>query len=239
VTPSVLAISLDLDDTLWEVAPVIRRAEDELWAWLAQSYPRIVERFSETRALELRQQLALEHANRAHDFRFLRLRVLAHMASLSGYAESVAEEAFEVFDSARNRVELFPDVEPALERLAGRYRIVALTNGNASLEKIGIDRYFHGFVSAAAGVAKPDPGIFATAVEQAGVPAERVLHVGDHPEFDVAGAARAGLRTAWINRRGDPWPEALAPPNHTVTSMSELHDLLISMPPAAEPTQGG
>ena len=114
------AISLDLDDTLWAVGPVIRRAEAELWQWLEEHYPRVGERFTPEVAFELRQRAAEEHPQKAHDFRFLRKQVLAHMATTSGYAASVAHDAFEIFDAARNRVELYPDVEPALVSLARR-----------------------------------------------------------------------------------------------------------------------
>lgn len=221
------AISLDLDDTLWAVAPVIRRAEVELWSWLAEHYPRVTTQFSPEVAFELRKQVALEHADMAHDFRFLRKRVLAHMAAAAKYEANMVDAAYDVFDAARNRVELFPDVEPALESLAKRFTVIAVTNGNASLARIGIDHYFHGAVSAAeTGVAKPHARIFAAAVDRAGVLPEEVLHVGDHPELDVVGAAEAGLRTAWINRTSADWPEHLPAPDATVRTMSELHTLL-------------
>ncbi len=45
-----------------------------------------------------------------------------------------------------------------------------------------------------AGAAKPDPRIFRAALERLGVPAAAALYVGDHPQHDVAGARRAGLR---------------------------------------------
>lgn len=236
---SIRAISLDLDDTLWAIGPVIRRAEAELWDWLGEHYPRIGARFTPEIAVELRQQAAEDHADRAHDFRFLRKRVLAHMAAASGYAESVADSAFDVFDAARNRVELFPDVEPALASLASRYTVVAVTNGNACLRRIGIAHFFDGVVSAAeTGFAKPSPRIFAAAVEHAGVDPSEVLHVGDHPELDVAGAADAGLRTAWVNRTDADWPAHLRPPDATVATMTDLHDLLAaatSREPLASP----
>ena len=221
------AISLDLDDTLWEVGPVIRRAESELWAWLGANYPRVTARFSPEIAFELRKRIADEHAHMAHDFRFLRKRVLAHMADEAGYGDGMVDAAYDVFDAARNRVELFPDVEPALGSLSERFRVIALTNGNASLDRIGIDHFFHAAVSAAdAGVAKPHADIFAAAVEHAGVAPEEVLHVGDHPELDVVGAADAGLRTAWVNRNDADWPTHLPQPDATVTNMIELRQLL-------------
>lgn len=234
------AISLDLDDTLWAVGPVIRRAETELWLWLGEHYPRIAERYSPEVAFELRQRVAEEHPQKAHDFRFLRKRVLAHMATTSGYAASVAHDAFEVFDAARNRVELFPDVEPALVSLATRFSVIAVTNGNACLTRIGIDQYFSGVVSAAeTGYAKPARQIFDVAVERAGVAADEVLHVGDHPEFDVNGAADAGLRTAWINRTDANWPEHLDPPDLTVNSMTDLKELLDATVPRRDQGQSG
>ncbi len=230
------AISLDLDDTLWEVGPVIRRAEAELWAWLGANYPRVTARFSPEIAFELRKRIADEHAHMAHDFRFLRKRVLNHMAVEAGYGDSMVDAAYDVFDAARNRVELFPDVAPALGSLCERFKVIALTNGNASLDRIGIDHFFHAAVSAAdAGVAKPHADIFAAAVEHAGVASDEVLHVGDHPELDVVGAADAGLRTAWVNRNGADWPTHLPTPDATVTNMIELRHLLDT---AAAPDDG-
>jgi putative hydrolase of the HAD superfamily len=67
------AITLDLDDTLWEITPVIRRAEAELWAWLEANYPEITDRFAPESASGLRQQVLAQHANRSHDLRLLEL----------------------------------------------------------------------------------------------------------------------------------------------------------------------
>jgi putative hydrolase of the HAD superfamily len=52
--------------------------------------------------------------------------------------------------------------------------------------------------------------------------------VGDHPENDVEGARSAGLRSAWMNRNGNDWPKQLSRPDAILTSMSELHDLLLA-----------
>jgi len=224
---NIRAISLDLDDTLWAVEPVIRRAEAELWQWLTENYPRIGERYSAPDIRVLRNRIVDDYPEKAHDFRFLRKRLLGRLAVASGYPEAVADDAFEVFDAARNRVELFPDVLPALARLSERYVIVALTNGNANLEKIGIHRYFAGTVSAAdTGAAKPAPQIFHAAAQHVSAAPEDVLHVGDHPELDVAGAADAGMRTAWVNRNGAEWPKSLAPPDATVECLAGLAGLL-------------
>ncbi len=220
-------ITLDLDDTLWDVMPVLRRAEAALESWLAGHYPRIAERWPAGKRQTLRRQIVAAHAERAHDLTFLRKRVIASMAEDSGYPADISEAAFDVFDEHRNRLDLFPDALPALERLSERYRLIAVTNGNARLDKVGIAEYFDGFVSArTAGAAKPDPRIFAAALEAGGRPPGETLHVGDHPEHDVTGARRAGLRTAWVNRRRDAWPEEHPAADLEVTDLEVLAHFL-------------
>ena len=221
------AITLDLDDTLWEIGPVIRRAESDLWDWLGAHYPAIGECFTPERVAELRKQVIDEHWHQNHDFRFLRKMVLSRMAVESGYDTDLVDQAFAVFDAARNRVELFPDVLPALTLLTEEYTLIAVTNGNADLEQIGIRHLFDDVVTAVdAGVAKPARPIFAEAVRRADVGVEETLHVGDHPEIDIAGAADAGLRTAWMNRVSADWPDHLTPPDATVSTITEVHNLL-------------
>ncbi|MEX0976966.1 MAG: HAD family hydrolase [Woeseia sp.] len=221
------AITLDLDDTLWEITPVIRRAEAELWHWLATHYPDIPDYFTEDALLALRQRVMDEHTHRRHDLRFLRKKVLGHMAEAAGYTTELVEPAFQVFDAARNKVEFYADVLPALRALAKKFPIIAVTNGNANLESIGIRNLFSDVVTAVdAGAAKPARAIFERAVKRAGVAAAEILHVGDHPEIDVVGAGDAGLTTAWMNRRGDGWPRHLRPPDAIVTTLQELQELL-------------
>lgn len=221
------AVTLDLDDTLWAIDPVIRRAEARLWEWLIEHFPRIPEHFPAEAMLTMREEVMEEHWDRNHDFRFLRKKVLTRVAQTVGYDPAMVEPAFAVFDAARNDVDLYPDVLPSLEILAEHLRVVAVTNGNANLEVIGIRHLFHDVVTAVdAGAAKPARRIFDEAVERTGFTAEDVLHVGDHPETDVAGARDAGLRAAWINRNGDAWPEHLASPEAVVATLAELCRLL-------------
>ncbi len=221
------AITLDLDDTLWAIGPVIMRAEGKLWSWLGEHFPKITEAFSPEESYSLREEVMQNHREQSHDFRFLRRTVLEHMAQTVGYSCDLVDDAFDVFDQARNEVEMFPDVLPALETLSRHFSLVAVTNGNADLERIGIRHLFHDVVTAVdVGVAKPAPPIFLEAVNRAGVCTEETLHVGDHPEIDIVGAQQAGLRTAWINRSGDGWPENVTPPDAIVATMAELLTVL-------------
>ncbi len=220
-------ITIDLDDTLWEIHPVIRRAEQHLRDWLERHYPRVTAMFAAADVGEVRARVLEVHADRAHDLTFVRKTVLAEMATAAGYADFRADEAFAVFEEARNDVDVFPETRPALLALRERYTLIAVTNGNADLARIGIEDLFDGHVNAvAAGAAKPDRSIFEAAVLAGRASHAETLHVGDHPLHDVHGAREAGLRTAWVNRNGDRWPEEYPAADLEVRHVGELQDLM-------------
>ena len=205
------ALIFDLDNTLWDVEPVILRAEQMLTGFLAQSYPRVVERHTLESMRELRARLVVEQPAMRHDFTWLRLELLRRLMREAGYPESLAQQAFEVFFRARNEVVLYDDVLPALTTLHSRLRLFALSNGNADLSAIGLAHFFERSLSARdAGVLKPDPRIFRRLLDEAGLDAARVAHVGDDPEADIEGARGAGVLPVWLNRTGAPWPAASA-----------------------------
>jgi FMN hydrolase / 5-amino-6-(5-phospho-D-ribitylamino)uracil phosphatase len=221
---SPLVLSFDLDDTLWPVEPVIAAAEQELLSWLRARYPRTLNGRGLESFSALRAAVAERFPERGHDMSFLRHRALEDLFAAAGHPESLADEAFEVFFSARNRVEFYDDVRPSLERLRTRYRLFAVSNGNADLQRCGIDDLFAGHITArAAGAAKPDPRIFAQLAELAGVAPQRVLHIGDDPLADVVGATRAGMQAVWLNRGARDWPRDLPPPARTISTLAEIN----------------
>jgi putative hydrolase of the HAD superfamily len=223
----ILAITIDLDDTLWAIHPVIKRAEKRLYEWMGEHYPRIGEMFTAEDIRELRAEVIDEFRDRAHDLTFLRRTVLTRIGEAAGYGDRHVDAAFEVFDEARNDVELFPESRPALQFLKKHYVVIAVTNGNANLDRIGIRDLFDDVVSAAAvGAAKPARPIFEAAVRAGGAPPDKTLHVGDHPLYDVHGARDAGLRAVWVNRNGDDWPDEYAAPDAEIRHVGELDGLL-------------
>lgn len=230
-----LALSLDLDDTLWPIWPLIERAERALDAFLHRQCPRTAARFPIHAMRELRARIADEHPEYAHDFTWQRKQSLRHALVSSGDDESQLEAAFEAFYAARNEVEFYPDALPALGRLSARLPIAALTNGNADLDRIGIAGHFHTYVSARSeGHAKPDTPIFHRTCDRLGLTPAQVLHVGDDPLLDSLGAQRAGLRSCWINRCQSQWPAELPRPDLEFTTLSALADWLDARPAPTE-----
>jgi 2-haloalkanoic acid dehalogenase type II len=224
---SIRAICFDLDNTFWDVWPVIVRAEQAMYDFLAQRYPKIVAEVTLEMMRAARERVALEHPQMQHDFSFLRQQSLREYARMFGYAEGMAQEAFTVFLNARNDVELYSDVRPALETLRSRYRLFTATNGNADLRRIGIAHYFERSLAAReVGALKPDPLIFHKVIDGTGLALQEVAYVGDDPQHDVEGSRRAGMQAIWINRNYAPWPDHLERPSHTVLSLDELARLL-------------
>ena len=111
---------------------------------------------------------------------------------------------------AGHRLRAWPDTRVALRRLADRFTIVALSNGNLSM----LTNMF-----AAAGLTwhcvlsgemvrayKPDPAVYRFAVDRLALDPRRTLMVAAHP-WDLRAAAVHGLRTAYIERAGEGEPE--------------------------------
>lgn len=223
----VRAICFDLDNTLWDVWPVIMRAEQRMYDFLAQRYPRVVASMTLEMMRSAREQTAAAHPQMRHDFTFLRKQTLREHAREFGYAEAMAEEAFDAFIQARNEVDLYDDVLPALEQLHRRYRLFTASNGNADLAKIGLAHFFERTIAARhVGALKPDPAIFHKVIEGTDLQASEVVYVGDDPHLDVEGARGAGMQAIWIDRQGVQWPAEIAPPAHTIRSLTELVRLL-------------
>ena len=223
----VRAICFDLDNTLWDVWPVIMRAEQKMYDFLAERYPRVVANMTMAMMRAAREQTAAAHPQMRHDFTFLRKQTLREHAKEFGYAEAMVEEAFEAFIQARNQVDLYPDVVPALEQLRERFRLFTASNGNADIDRIGLGHFFERTVNARlVGALKPDPAIFHKVIEGTDLQAHEVVYVGDDPLLDVEGARGAGMHAIWIDRQGGEWPTEIAPATHTVRSLTELVDLL-------------
>jgi HAD superfamily hydrolase (TIGR01549 family) len=230
---SIRLITFDLDDTLWDVAPVIHGAEAVLGDWLALQAPRLG-RVPSAHLVAIRARLLSAEPALQHCISALRRRVLLHALQDAGYAageaQQLAEAAFQVFLAARHQIELFAEVHPTLQHLAGRFMLGVLTNGNADVRRLGLAEYFHFSLCAEElGVGKPDPQPFREALQRAGVSAEQALHIGDHPNDDIAGARGAGLHAIWFNPAGKPWTGAGHAPVE-VHNLAELPALLHNWP---------
>ncbi|RJF97853.1 HAD family hydrolase [Noviherbaspirillum saxi] len=199
---TIKAVLFDLDDTLWPIVPVIKRAENLLFEWLRTHVPSVADRVSIDGMRARRQALMDSDPVYQLDLRALRHAVLIEAFTAAGEDPGMVDQAMHVFSRARNEVPLFADVAPSLTSLRHRYALASVSNGVSDLHAIGIAHLFDATVAAHSfGCAKPDAAIFHAACEALKVEPQEAIYVGDDPWLDVDGAQKAGLRAAWMNRR--------------------------------------
>jgi FMN hydrolase / 5-amino-6-(5-phospho-D-ribitylamino)uracil phosphatase len=227
-TSKIKAISLDLDDTLWPIWPVIERAEKALLNWLCQHAPMTAAMFASPTALrEIREYMAevllKKTPGMRHDLGAIRLESIRLALHRANENTLLADAAYEVFFAERNRVVLYDDALPALKALSERFPLVALSNGNARLDMIGLHGYFRASLSAKEfGASKPDARIFVAAAGALDVLPHEVLHIGDDAALDVRGALNAGMQAVWLNREEKLWPYDDSTPTVEVISLADV-----------------
>jgi 2-haloacid dehalogenase len=156
-------------------------------------------------------------------------RSVAYVLERAGIDHTMDEVRYLVAQIEKLRP--FPEVPEALARLARRYRLIVLSNGDPDMLETA--RQYHGIdfdqvISVAvANAFKPHVATYTRAAELAGVRMDEVLFVANHA-FDCIGAKSAGMRTAFIDRRRRPFGTTPHQPDLIVPGMRELADLLAS-----------
>jgi HAD superfamily hydrolase (TIGR01549 family) len=192
------AVFLDALGTLVELEPP--------WLHLRGVVPDRVSDETLERGVRAEMAYYKEHAQEGRDeesLADLRERCAAVLSNELSAEVSVEQ----LVDSVKFRP--YADAEPALGDLRERgLKLVVVSNWDSSLalvlERCGLlDLVDEVVTSAGSGASKPDPAIFAAALDRAGCDAPDVIHVGDTTEEDVAGARAAGVRALLIDRDGD------------------------------------
>ena len=228
------AVCLDLDDTLVDTrgswhggfAEVAGELHERAPGFAALGTPgEIYERH--LRPLIIAAQRAAGSSEWSNDFARLGFRQLfADTADLDSAGSDAIFGAY--LDAWPRHLRLFDDVLPALESLQASHRLALISNGlgrdqRIKLDRLGLNDYFEVCViSEEIGITKPEPGIFAYALEALGVHANSALHAGDNPQHDVAGARDHGMHGVWVNRRAGRFDG----PDDADAEVSDLGDLV-------------
>lgn len=144
-------------------------------------------------------------------------------------AHAVADRYSEL---RRESTRPIPGAREALAALRERgVRMVMVTNGHPSLQRLKIDRFglagfFEGIlIEGEVGFGKPDERVYGKALDLLGVGPGEAGMVGDNFEWEVVAPARLGLFTAWVDHRGRGVPaDAPARPDRVVRTFAELLD---------------
>lgn len=226
-TPRV--ISFDLDDTLYDNHPYIVKANEALGDYLVQALDNI--QLSGTDFANARRKALAEHPNMSSDVALTRQRALFHLAVAAGKssheAEKLAAEAYDIFYFHRSNFRVDEQVLSLLASLQPHFRLFGITNGNADVEKLGLDAVLEQTLHASIHHrAKPFPDMFERVCDLAKVAPTELLHVGDGVVNDVYGAVNAGAQAAWYacNRPMNLNQEPVLELPHCV--LDQLSDLL-------------
>lgn len=151
--------------------------------------------------------------------------------SCAGLGLSSSEASEERLMQAYLTLPTFPEVRPALERLARQYTLAVLSNGSPDMldtvVRVGnLDPYFSHILSAdEVGVYKPDPRVYALATRELGLEPAEIVFVSANG-WDSAGAKLFGFRVAWCNRTGLPIETHAQEPDWVTGSLEGLEDIL-------------
>lgn len=142
---------------------------------------------------------------------------------------SYTQEEVQRLVAAIETLKPFPDVPAALKKLAGRYTLAILSNGDRDMLEAAKPHIGHPFdfvISAQdAGYFKPHWKTYATAEAVIGHDRSGILFVANHA-FDCIGAKAYGMRTAFIDRRKRPFGETPHQPDLIVADFTELAAVL-------------
>ena len=179
----------------------------------------------------LRDGFALTAAGENPPFAVVARELLVSQLSEAQLNRTVEEATQHVMDGF-SRLELHADVVNGLDRLhEDGFRLVTLSNGATSVaERLltagNVRERFDLLLSVEdAGAWKPSATAYAHAAQACDVRPEEMLMVACHP-WDVDGARRAGLQTAWVNRSGGPFPATFQEATYVVQGVDALPDVL-------------
>ncbi len=222
MTPKPSVVVFDVNETLSDLSPLSQRFEGVgLPGALAPTWFASV----------LRDGFALTATGVNASFAAIGeqvLRQVIHGRPLRVDPDSAVRQVMSAFTGLR----IHPDVEPGVRGLrdAG-LRLVTLSNGSVSvgeglLGRAGLLDRFERLMSVEdAGVWKPAEQAYRYAAQQCGTDPAQMVLVAVHP-WDIHGAARTGLSTAWINRDGGPYPSHFERPTWELGGIDGLVSLL-------------
>lgn len=216
--PAPQVIVFDVNETLSDMAPMGAR-------FSAVGAPAVLAKL--WFATLLRDGFALTASGNNESFSTIgteALRGLLNGVELNRGLDAAVEYVMDGMQELR----LHPDVPGGIRGLSGAgYRLLTLSNGSATIaadlfDAAGIRDEFELLLSVEDAPAwKPAPSAYGYAAAAAGTDAGSMLLVAVHP-WDIHGAARAGLRTAWLNRTGADYPAYFEAPEFTVSALTEL-----------------
>lgn len=211
-------ITFDLDDTFWDIAPVIIKAEKDTRAWLRKTVGEI-EWGSMSDFMGIREDLIKVMPSLEWDIGLLRKEIykqkLKNIVANESERNELINTAYSMFLEKRHEVIFYDGVYDAIEKLSKKYHLGILTNGNADIFKYDIGRFFDFSISSFdVQDNKPKKPHFESAKNKyENISYEEIIHIGDHQINDVYGAYHLGMKAIWFNNMNNEWDQSFDKPD--------------------------
>lgn len=197
------AISFDLDDTLYNNLPYVSHASEQLFALMNTHFP-ATSSWDSAQWQQLKHRLFTLRPELAHDTTAARYAMLHQGLLQFGYSEIQASQGAQMgmdcFHHHRSDFTVASEVLAVLHKLGQRYPLVGITNGNVDAKRIGLSDVMQFILHPGHGVKmKPHSDMFTLACRQLAIEPSQLLHIGDNPSSDIAGAKMAGCQSLWLN----------------------------------------
>ena len=211
-------ITFDLDDTFWDIAPVIIKAEKDTRAWLQKTVGEI-DWGSMSDLMGIREDLIKVMPSLEWDIGLLRKEIykqkLKNIVPNESERNELINTAYSMFLEKRHEVIFYDGVYDAIEKLSKKYYLGILTNGNADIFKYDIGRFFDFSISSFdVQDNKPNKPHFESAKNKyENISYEEIIHIGDHQINDVYGAYHLGMKAIWFNNMNNEWDQSFDKPD--------------------------
>jgi HAD superfamily hydrolase (TIGR01549 family) len=228
----ITTVLMDYDGTLHDWDSILHRTLDGILGLSGEELFR-------TWTFEIHRGIVHTQHMEKHDDMMFHCRLLFRHLELpfdQETAELICRKFEEAGEKARNDPIYFPDAIPALDAIRGMGMKLCLSTGTYAEGKAetlarttGTDYFDHIFSEPAIGCFKTEPEYYRIALERAGSKPEETVSIGDTPLSDIRPAKMVGIRTIWVNRRGEPRPDAgeqMA--DHEVSDLMEAVNLISS-----------
>ncbi|AGH80004.1 HAD family hydrolase [Psychromonas sp. CNPT3] len=224
-------ISFDLDDTLYDNHPIIKKAESDFLCYLNKTYAHLSELNAHQWGL-YKNHLLRERPELMDDVSLLRLELLKRIMCIYGItpykAIAYAEQALTEFLRLRSNFTVPAASIDLLQKLSAHYPVIAITNGNVDTHQIGLAHHFKFVLKAGDGYkAKPHADLFNQAALRLNVSVSDIVHIGDNLVSDVFGAQNSGAQSIWLNENKQSLADAKLLPTVEITQLNQLYSLLI------------
>lgn len=198
-------ISFDLDNTLYDNTPVIKKAEKASQEYLTAEFKKQNRVYDVNVFREVRRKLFESNDIAFDNLTHLRQECLRQVCTELKNSDSIIQHASDIFINLRQQASIPDKIVSMITKLSVHYTLVSITNGNCDAKNLSIGQYFQKSYSPQQGLrAKPHAEMYQKTINDFQIDTEQLLHVGDEEQSDGIGALNAGCQFYLMKPFTDP-----------------------------------